>query len=260
MGNCQLVSPHTRKACVDKSAQLILRQLTWRCCSPLLVRSTRVRLLPQQKARLFRAVEGGDVGEVESVLAQLGSTVDGSRADLDFRQPPAANTPLHVAAICGHSGVVAVLLAHGASTEVADSEGRSPMFVAALGGQIEIVELLLRAGALVDSKSAAGITPLFASCWRGHSSVARLLLASGADLLVRDDEGRSCWDVAREWNHLDLAQEMEELAMARTRGGSVRQDANGHANGANGHGANTQANSAAVANADALVIEIKSDG
>jgi hypothetical protein len=132
-----------------------------------------------------------------------------------------------VAALCGHAEVVRLLLQHpGVDIDARDSEGRTPLYVAAMGGYEEIVEMMLqpppfttpaadsssRPPAQVNLRTHAGLSAFFIACWRGHHSISLALLSAGADLLVRDREGRHAWAMAREWNHVELAEEMERRA------------------------------------------------
>lgn len=189
----------------------------------------------QIKRALFTAVQEGDAAAVSALLQRMGP-----HADLSLRQAPEGNTPLHVAAICGHTEVAGLLLRHaGTDIDARDADGRTPLYVAAMGGHIDIVRLLLqppqldqqtgadggatataepepepRAGASVNLRTSGGLNALFAASWRGHRSVVLLLRGWGGDLLLRDAEGRHAWTIAREWNHVQLADELEALARA----------------------------------------------
>jgi len=184
----------------------------------------------QIKRALFTAVQEGDAAAVSALLQRMGP-----HADLSLTQAPEGNTPLHVAAICGHTEVARLLLRHaGTDIDARDADGRTPLYVAAMGGHIDIVQLLLqppqtdqteadgdaagatepRAGASVNLHTSAGLNALFAASWRGHRAVVLLLREYGGDLLLRDAEGRHAWTIAREWNHVQLADELEALARA----------------------------------------------
>ncbi|KAJ1567512.1 phosphate system positive regulatory protein pho81 [Cladochytrium tenue] len=115
------------------------------------------------------------------------------------------NTPLTYAVAGGHARCVEILLDHGASVEVQQSEsgtsaGPSPLSLACEYGHIEIATLLLRKGASLRppgstnnngansssaaaaSSDASSLPPLHLSARRGHASLCRLLIAHGADV------------------------------------------------------------------------------
>jgi hypothetical protein len=189
-----------------------------------------------QRRGLFLAAQAGNASEVRALLEQFGP-----EADLGFVQAPEGNTPLHVACICGHAEVVRLLLEHGgAPLDARDAEGRSPLYVASMGGHLECVQLLLNppaasvaadgaaskgaaadasvvpAPAPVNQRSHAGLNAVFVAAWRGHKEVVALLRLHGGDIVgPRDFDGRHCWQLAREWNHAELADELEQAARAQ---------------------------------------------
>jgi cytohesin len=88
---------------------------------------------------------------------------------------------LHAAA--DHQGdpvFVRLLLEHGASVDLADSQGETPLHRAASAGNLESVRLLLDAGANPNAGSRG--TPLAAAAYAGHLEVVRLLLERGSEV------------------------------------------------------------------------------
>ena len=145
--------------------------------------------------------------------------------DLSFRQPPNGNSPLHIASITGNVAIVKLLIEAGAEVNMGDDNGRTSLYVAALGGHIEVVKVLLLAGANVNKKSKEGLTPFYVACWRDHGDVARLLVSEGADIFITDPQGRTAWVIAREWNHVELATEIEAMANKASHGHANQQAA-----------------------------------
>lgn len=199
-----------------------------------------------QKTQLFEAVQSADEARLSILLTQLGP--DG---DLSKTQASTGNTPLHVACICGHTSIARMLLRHrGCEVDARDVDGRTPLYVAAMGGHIDIVKLLIADPALaapaspppdadaaagplraasVNLRSNAGLTALYVACWRDHRDVCLALLEAGAQLEgVVDEAGRTAWQIAREWNHVALADEIEAIAKARAPGAAIA-NGNGHA-------------------------------
>ena len=91
-------------------------------------------------------------------------------------------TPLERAAENASPGMVAKLLAAGASPHVARSSGLTPLMTAARTGHAGVVETLLRYGADVNAATAeTRSTALMWAVAGAHPAVVRALLDAGAD-------------------------------------------------------------------------------
>ena len=91
----------------------------------------------------------GEAEEVRQLLA--------AGADIEERAGPEAFTPLHVAAMLGHEGVVRLLLSKGADMSSVDNLGATPLHLSA---HFEAAALLLvEHGADVSAKTNQGRTP-----------------------------------------------------------------------------------------------------
>lgn len=80
---------------------------------------------------------------------------------------------------------------------VADDAGAS---------DVEIVRLLLDAGADPNATSRSGATPLHTVAFTGDRAALELLLHHGADVAVRNAEGKTAGDIARERGHQSVAE------------------------------------------------------
>ena len=80
----------------------------------------------------------------------------------------------------GHTDIVSLLLAVGASVDVQDANGITALFYAILMGNTDFVTLLLAAGANVDVQATNSLTALMFASMMGHSEIVTLLLAAGA--------------------------------------------------------------------------------
>jgi ankyrin repeat protein len=103
-------------------------------------------------------------------------------------------TPLHYAILNGNSGLLTLLLAHGADVEARYRESDDlpetlPHITALMGasslGLTEIAGELIDHGARVNDQDRNGQTPLHYAILNGNSRLVALLLARGADVEAR---------------------------------------------------------------------------
>lgn len=90
------------------------------------------------------------------------------------------STPLIVAVTRGQNVTVQLLLAAGASVNLADGTGRTPLMAAAERGDTTLVGLLLRGGADVGARSSLGASALSLARGAGHDGLVALLQQAGA--------------------------------------------------------------------------------
>lgn len=159
---------------------------------------------------IFVAAKVGNVRRARAILRVLPEQVN-ARGKLR------GETPLHVAARCGHIAVCELLLAYGADPEATTSEktpredgwserGATPLHWAVKRERVSVIRLLLADRAFVDSQDATGETPLHWAARFGRSDAAKLLLDSGAAPNV-DAKGRGAplhW--AARWGHNRVVQ------------------------------------------------------
>ncbi len=162
----------------------------WRLARFLLERGARPEPAGGQPALLAAAsCDEDDPAGVQLLLkfkARVGSAGRGGR------------TALHEAALAGHAGVAAALLAAGADPHRADEAGRTPWLEAARGLHAEVLEQLLAAGVDVAVADAQGRNALMlaAGAERASLPLVRRLLEAGVDPAVPDLAGRRAVDVA----------------------------------------------------------------
>ena len=165
---------------------------------------------------LAHAAHRGDAGAVAKFLKE-GAAPDAA----DPEERTYDETPLSLAAACGHEEVVRLLLGAGASvrsakgsdalsaavdygrTEVAklliekgakwEGDGGQLLNSAAGVGNRQMVDVLLAAGAEVNARDRHGSTPLHEAVYenrrRNGPEIADLLLKKGAKVNAGDDQG-----------------------------------------------------------------------
>lgn len=101
-----------------------------------------------------------------------------------------APTPLHLAAIGGHTVAVQGLVAAGADIAVVDAKGLTALHHAVLAGHYDGVKILLGAGA--DPNAAARrCTPLHIAAACDNAPIVRALLEAGASPKAKDEDGNT---------------------------------------------------------------------
>uniref|UniRef100_A0A3P9HNP6 Ankyrin repeat and sterile alpha motif domain containing 1A n=1 Tax=Oryzias latipes TaxID=8090 RepID=A0A3P9HNP6_ORYLA len=137
-------------------------------------------------------------------------------------------TPLHHAALNGHSDVVEALLRNEALTNVADSKGCYPLHLAAWKGDERIVKLLIHKGPshpkineqssvdpkefkrcgpfdpYINAKNNDNETPLHCAAQYGHTQVVQLLLEELTDPTMRNNKFETPLDLAALYGRLEV--------------------------------------------------------
>ena len=101
-------------------------------------------------------------------------------ARVDLRNKTGA-TPLHDAALGGDTGVVKILLDHGADVNARDTEAdATPLYYAASWGRQAAVELLLSRGADPNARNRKGASVLQSAIENNQPEIAAILRRHGA--------------------------------------------------------------------------------
>lgn len=127
---------------------------------------------------------------VKSNFVQIVKLLVEAGVDKDY-QDDQGETALHIAARFGYSDCAKALLDNDsikkASTELAESAfGWTPIFVACVDGHLGVVELLIKASANLERLDSSGWTAKEHAALRGHMDIARALVTSLA-VPVRPD-------------------------------------------------------------------------
>ena len=151
---------------------------------------------------LVQAAETGDLQTLDELLE-------------DNRAPDVRDqcrwTPLMKAALNGHTEVARRLLAAGAQVDAMDKGGYTPLMLAASNNHAETVTLLAARGANPDhAESGLGWTALIWAAKQGHTATVKVLLEQGADPTIRDRDGSSATQWARQNGHRKVLTLLEQ--------------------------------------------------
>lgn len=102
---------------------------------------------PVVATRPMALVNAALQGDEAQVLALLSADPPSSIAEVGGGWHAPHYLPLTAAAARGHSSIIRLLLAHGASVNSVDGDRITPLMRAAAGGRVEALELLLKEGA-----------------------------------------------------------------------------------------------------------------
>lgn len=113
------------------------------------------------------------------------------------------STALEFAAGCEKDEATALqicelLLQHSASVHARDACGETALHFAVQAGHPGVVEFLLSRQATVDHVSAYGFTPLIEAAMVNDERCCKILLEAGANPLLRNNEGNSAEDLAKD--------------------------------------------------------------
>ncbi len=151
---------------------------------------------PRNSALVFAAMTG-DLENVQVLLARGADPASGTRA----------NTPLAAAVTFGYADVVQALLTAGAPAGITESTGINLLHWAAIANRPAVIPALAAAKVPIDATDDFGYTPLMyaATIDFGDDRALKALLAAGADPNIRNAEGRTAREQARNYGNGRLA-------------------------------------------------------
>ena len=153
---------------------------------------------------LHEAALAGDAPRLAALLAEAPWAID--------LLSPDGWTALHLAAFFGNDAIVADLLARGASARVMGRafEQNLPLHAACAGrrlGKAAFAQLIAATGD-PDALQKQGYTALMIAAGNGFTDAVDALLAAGANKALKQSEGKSAADFARERSHPELAERL----------------------------------------------------
>jgi hypothetical protein len=165
----------------------------------------------ERETPLHRAIEKGMKGLTQALV--------GAKADLRARSQN-GETVLHLAALHADPYYVDLLLKAGADPRTGkaldlvaarNDDGETPLYWAALSGNLVPAQRLLNDGADANVADIKGNLPLHAAADGGFPDLVELLLLGTANPGVRNREGKSAWDYARERGYEDIGKRLERF-------------------------------------------------
>jgi hypothetical protein len=97
----------------------------------------------------------------------------------------------------GVSMAVWLLLEKGSDVDARSGKpGDTPLISAVGFGRVDTVRLLLKWGAKVNAQGFRRRTALMTASYCGNVEIIKALLNAGADTEIRDDGGKTAWDIA----------------------------------------------------------------
>ncbi|MDH5217142.1 MAG: ankyrin repeat domain-containing protein, partial [Gammaproteobacteria bacterium] len=136
---------------------------------------------------LTEAAAGGHAKVVELLIEK------GANANLTNKY---GATPLTNAVFFGHEEATRALLA--SKTRLSEETTENAFLIAAGLGNVQLLTDLLAYGVDLNSRGKQGRTALMAATTFEHVDAVKFLTEKGADLTIRDIEGQTVLDIARE--------------------------------------------------------------
>ncbi|XP_019623885.1 PREDICTED: ankyrin repeat domain-containing protein 29-like [Branchiostoma belcheri] len=164
----------------------------------LLDKGAPVEHPPDGGTPLFVACQCNHLAVVRELLGR-GANIHATMAD--------GATPLFIAAQNGHCKLLRFLLSKGANENQIRKDRATPLWIASQMGHADIVKELLDAGAQVDAAREDGATPLFKAAHKGHVEVVRSLVNHGATFELLNN-GESALHAAALFGHLKVVKDL----------------------------------------------------
>jgi ankyrin repeat protein len=146
---------------------------------------------------LVLAIREGSTAVVQDLLAHPGTDLE--------RKAVNGNTALMMAAFKRDGDTVRALLDKGAKV---NQPGWTALHYAAASGDAAIAQLLIERGGKLDALSprpSGAVTPLMMAAREGQDGIVRLLLAKGANAGLKNTEGFTAAQLAKQAGHDKLA-------------------------------------------------------
>ena len=104
--------------------------------------------------------------------------------------------PMHIAALKGGKGMIAILSSHGGSIEARDGKGKTPLVEAACYDNFRALEEFIRAGSDPNAPDYDGMRALHYAANNGNIAAIKFLKKAGALPMLQNNEGNLPFELA----------------------------------------------------------------
>ena len=120
------------------------------------------------------------------------------------------NTPLFFAAWEGRLDMIKYLISKGADINAKNELDWNALMQACVQGHFKVAKFLVDQGLSINQiGKEKGATPLILAAWNGSYEVVKLLLYAGADKSIKDKDGKTAKDHAKEQYHDKIVELLE---------------------------------------------------
>jgi len=142
------------------------------------------------------AVSAGHTSIVQLILETAEHS--GANRIISNHEDENGEAPLHVAARCGSTETMELLVTHGANLGLVDGRGRTCLHCSAQAGQVLCLTFALDSGAdeYLEVLSNDGFTPLHVAVRANKTECVKILLQAGADVSAETAGGSNVYNLA----------------------------------------------------------------
>ncbi|KAL7755650.1 hypothetical protein ACKLNR_014177 [Fusarium oxysporum f. sp. zingiberi] len=137
-------------------------------------------------------------GDTAAAKQALWGLQGNSRTKVVDRQNQRMETPLHLAARCGHKDMILWLIDKGADVQAMSKDFTTVLHIASVHCESSVIEYLISKGAKVNEGDHWQWTPLHHAARDGRTDNVQLLINEKADLHAVSDDGQTALHLAAE--------------------------------------------------------------